>query len=498
MIYTVTSTLPILHGGRTKSLLNRIELLRSKLGIKQTILTTNYNSNYPKVYEDFIKRNILHPSTKIINIYDWLSGYNLYKKPLFHNEDNKINKIIEKNYNEKVDVKKNIIRYYNSLNEYKFCKIFDSEMSKVKFIDYFVKGTKHKVKRYEYNNLGLLHRETIYSQDNNRKIFEKYYDYKGRKYCEKFYSDSKTNNNYLIKIYNKNNEEVLFGNEKELFKYFFSSVFNDNDIVFNDARLLDLPLLENTKKTKNILVFHSTQYIEGTDNVKSSFKYALSHPEKVSKYLVLTDHQKEDIKAEYNIDEDKFIIIPHFMVPTKNKYKPKNQFVFMGRFDHVKQIPHILEAYKIYLEKGYKNKLLLFGSEYGDQLDVVKNKINDLNIKDKVEIYGFTDKPLDVFRESKASLMTSKFEGFPLSVMESINEGCPVISYDIRYGPNEIIKAGVSGYLVEPNNISDFAEKLILIDEKPLENVKLDYRITEQAAIKNYEKLFQILSMESR
>lgn len=46
MIYTVASTLPVVHGGRTKSLLNRIKLYNEELKVEQTILTTNYNPNY--------------------------------------------------------------------------------------------------------------------------------------------------------------------------------------------------------------------------------------------------------------------------------------------------------------------------------------------------------------------------------------------------------------------------------------------------------------------
>ncbi|HAB34933.1 MAG TPA: hypothetical protein DCE40_12735, partial [Exiguobacterium sp.] len=46
MLYTVTSTLPPKHGGRTKSLLSRIALMEKELSVGSTIVTTNYNANY--------------------------------------------------------------------------------------------------------------------------------------------------------------------------------------------------------------------------------------------------------------------------------------------------------------------------------------------------------------------------------------------------------------------------------------------------------------------
>lgn len=51
MIYTVTTTLPLSHGGRTQALLRRIKLLDEEFKIPSKILTTNYHGNYPSIYK---------------------------------------------------------------------------------------------------------------------------------------------------------------------------------------------------------------------------------------------------------------------------------------------------------------------------------------------------------------------------------------------------------------------------------------------------------------
>lgn len=79
MIYTVASTLPDVHGGRTKSLLNRIKLYNEELKVEQTILTTNYNPNYIDTIKLFQNKGIIVPNQKIVNLYDWLSGFKLFK-----------------------------------------------------------------------------------------------------------------------------------------------------------------------------------------------------------------------------------------------------------------------------------------------------------------------------------------------------------------------------------------------------------------------------------
>ncbi|RLY72540.1 glycosyl transferase family 1, partial [Staphylococcus hominis] len=78
MIYTITSTLPEVHAGRTKALLRRIALYNNELNVKQTILTTNYNPNYDYVYSTFIDKKTLNNDTHIVNIYDWLSNFKLH------------------------------------------------------------------------------------------------------------------------------------------------------------------------------------------------------------------------------------------------------------------------------------------------------------------------------------------------------------------------------------------------------------------------------------
>ena len=58
MIYTITSTLPPVHGGRTKALLKRIKFLDEEMNIVNKIYTTNYNANYNEVYEKFYKMTL--------------------------------------------------------------------------------------------------------------------------------------------------------------------------------------------------------------------------------------------------------------------------------------------------------------------------------------------------------------------------------------------------------------------------------------------------------
>lgn len=393
-----------------------------------------------------------------------------------------------------MDLNNDCERYYDKdTGNYLLYRKYYPESNVVKFEDYFTENIKHKVERWEYNEYGYLHRITNYSRKLNKKIAEFFYDLKGQLYCKKYYEE--TNDNKLISIFIYDNDVLIesFSGEKELFTYFFDNYFVDKDIVFNDARLLDKSLVNSKKDIRTILVFHSS-HIEGT-SIKSSYKLALNNSKKIAKYYVLTNQQKEDIQADFNISDEKFKVIPHFINPPENIINErKDQFIFMGRFSEEKQISHIIESYKIFRESGYTTKLVLYGGVKGEVRNIIEKLIMQYGLQDDIDIQEFTNNPTQVFQESKASLLTSKFEGFPLSIMESINEGCPVIAYDIRYGPREIIVNGENGYLVEPNNINQFAKAMIAIIESPLVNVKTKDEITYKAAVKNFDSLIKSVS----
>ena len=66
--------------------------------------------------------------------------------------------------------------------------------------------------------------------------------------------------------------------------------------------------------------------------------------------------------------------------------------------------------------------------------------------------------------------MTSRFEGFPMSLIEGLATKLPLISFDIPTGPNEIIDEGVNGFLIKPEDVDEMAYKIIelLSDENKL------------------------------
>lgn len=496
MIYTITSTLPLQHGGRTKALLNRIKLIDQALNINTTILTTNYNANYNDIYKSYLEDEKITTNTYFENIYDWLADYKLLIEPTTDNPN-------QLTYHEtpyelsgftsEISKDKSIVRYYDNETYVLYRRYYDNTKV-VKFEDYMSPISKKKVQRWQYNKNGILHKKVYYAPKSSQKILEEFFDVYGAIYCMKFFEDNADNDLSFIQTYKDKQPHKTFTSEKQLFRYYFDSKFKDGDIIFNDARLLDAPLLKQTKRTKNILVFHSSHL--GKHNIKSSYKYALKNADKVTQYIVLTHQQKADILTNNVITENKISVIPHFIKPVNidTQLPQQNRFIFIGRLVPEKQIEHIIHAYKKFVAKGYSTTLSIFGSGDANYSSYIKTLIDDLELQQKITINEYTNTPIQELQQSKASLLTSQYEGFGLTIMESIEVGCPVISYDIRYGPSEIITHGENGYLVEANNITELTEYMTKIIDSPLKSVETTSTVKYDTAINNYKQLFSLLN----
>ena len=71
----------------------------------------------------------------------------------------------------------------------------------------------------------------------------------------------------------------------------------------------------------------------------------------------------------------------------------------------------------------------------------------------------------DRYLNSSMLLMSSLYEPFGLVLAEAMSCGLPVVAFDCPYGPADIIKNGIDGFLVENRNIGVFANRVCLLIE---------------------------------
>jgi len=141
--------------------------------------------------------------------------------------------------------------------------------------------------------------------------------------------------------------------------------------------------------------------------------------------------------------------------------------VCVGRLSEQKGQVLLLQAVAILIQQGIDLRLTLVGD--GDLRPAIETAIAELKLQDYVEITGWaTEQEVKAqINAAKAMILPSFAEGLPVVLMESLALGRPVISTYIA-GIPELIKPGVSGWLVPAGDIDALVEALQFLLQTPL------------------------------
>jgi len=189
---------------------------------------------------------------------------------------------------------------------------------------------------------------------------------------------------------------------------------------------------------------------------------------------------------------------PYILTEQINFDKKEKCLIFLGRIDeYTKRISLIIEFWRI-IYNEYPDWTLLI---VGDGPDLEKIRKNAENIP-RVQFEGFGDAQ-EYFRKSSILLMTSAFEGLPMTLIESQNFGCVPVAMDSFASIRDVIDDGQNGFIVPNNDLNAFAEKVcFLMDNAELrekmakngmESVK---KFSMENIIGKWENLFEKLKKE--
>lgn len=148
------------------------------------------------------------------------------------------------------------------------------------------------------------------------------------------------------------------------------------------------------------------------------------------------------------------------------KFKSKsNNIISVGRLTDQKNFKTLIDVAETIFKKNYDFTWDIYGS--GDEEEELKQLIDKKGLFGVVNLKGQSNNLYELYNNYSIMVMTSKYEGFPMSLLEGLASKLPLISFDIPTGPNEIIRNNVNGYLIEPFDINEMANKIIYLLENP-------------------------------
>lgn len=135
--------------------------------------------------------------------------------------------------------------------------------------------------------------------------------------------------------------------------------------------------------------------------------------------------------------------------------------IAIGRYTYQKGFERLIEAWNI-LSPGFPGwKLDIIGN--GEERDKLQDLIHAYHLDGQVTLVSPTKSIDKVYLDASVLVMSSRYEGLPMVLLEAQAFGLPIVSFACKCGPKDIVANGETGFLVEESDIEGLARQLVKV-----------------------------------
>lgn len=204
----------------------------------------------------------------------------------------------------------------------------------------------------------------------------------------------------------------------------------------------------------------------GSPRLKHNRVAAIRHAETFGAIFVQTQRQAESfrdlvghraqVRVLPNINTD-----PGPMGLELGTVRPPIGVIVTRLDENQKQVSHLLQVIEMVCTRAPTVSFEVFGEGAGRWSSGSLNAwASEHGLSDQVTFHGHTDGASKHFERGLFTVMTSRHEGFPLTLVEAASRGCIPISYDIDYGPSDLIQNGENGFLIPSGGVIEACERI--------------------------------------
>ena len=135
-----------------------------------------------------------------------------------------------------------------------------------------------------------------------------------------------------------------------------------------------------------------------------------------------------------------------------------NRFVAVARINTQKNYPMMLRAFTQAAKNDPSCTLDIYGAGSPEKIQSIQKLIEQLGMKDRIQLCGWRRDISDVLTQYDAFLMSSNYEGMPNALAEAMSAGLVCLSTDCKTGPKDMIESGKNGILAKTGDVQSFAE----------------------------------------
>ncbi len=221
---------------------------------------------------------------------------------------------------------------------------------------------------------------------------------------------------------------------------------------------------------------------------------------KFDKFVVLTNEDRGYWGDMRNIE-----VIPNAareIDAPNTDVESSRRIIAVGRMDYQKGYDRLVEAWRIVKENGYPEWTLdIFGQ--GEWREMLQERIDRYGLQDSMKLNAPTKEIEREYEKSAMLVMSSNYEGFPMVMIEAMAAGLPVVAFDFKCGPRDIID-GDNGVIVENGDVEGLAKGMMrLMEDEELRGRmsegarKVVERYSEEVVMEKWVELFEGLGRRS-
>lgn len=242
----------------------------------------------------------------------------------------------------------------------------------------------------------------------------------------------------------------------------------------------------------------------------------------------LADHWRTRQEEKMVSNYDRFVVLTHedaalwgnlpnmAVIPNARTFQPERQadlsrqrVLAIGRYDYQKGFDRLIDIWERgESERGESERVKSGGvksEKSGWTLDIIgdgplrpalQEQIQRLGLQDSVRLLKPTSHVQDAYLGASIFVLTSRYEGLPMVLLEAQACGLPIVAFTCQCGPRDVVTDGNDGFLIPDGNEDLFAEKLSFLMEHQDERERMGThareasdRFSEQQVMRAWEKL---------
>ena len=261
----------------------------------------------------------------------------------------------------------------------------------------------------------------------------------------------------------------------------------------------DPVLLKSQKAYRKIASLHNCHYRDPDDRtsgIRPSFRTLFDQADQVDQIVCQTQQQLTELREDVPGMPLSAIRYPGRDAHQEPVEKDPSLVLLVSQLIERKRIDHAIRAFPLVLESVPQARLEIYGQ--GPLQAKLQALIDELGVGESVTLMGYSLSVGEAQARAACVLLTSTFEGSPRVVTESMSRGTPAVSYDLRYGPRDLITDGVDGLLVDRHEPAALAAAIVSLISDPARVVEMGRRageIVEQHPASAFEEAWCDLLM---